>query len=550
MAAIRFLINIYRFHKSAMLLALILTLLIKTLELAQPLVLSHIINALSGVIDYEQRASILQQLLYFVLLSFCCSILIPCQRFVTSHLLQRYLKEQCLTWNRKILSKQFYHLRSFHATEIIEAFYRARTAMNTYSWQLITEHITNLMIIVLILIYIVIMEIYWILPFTAVSAVIIIYISQRLTQKINPLLTRLYTSNDEYKSYFSDLYENSHNIQMTGLIANAMSPFINKIQKHHEHMTHISFWQIVLVSSNTFVIWTMQGVLLFLGSFVFKDYLHISTGDILGAYFYSSICIDKIKNLSNIFLHSAQWESSVKTLHTILNAKILENKIYQKKTPQNLDINLYPFSLKHENYTLSLKEKVHIPYGSKVGIVGASGSGKTLLLDIISGCFLTRGTVYISNIDVVELSLSSRAEIFSFAESEMNMLSGSLQSSILYSLSYPKNATLLLENLNLENYIHYLNKDYFPKEGLSTGERKRFEIFRSFSYLCPIVILDAPLESIQKHLASKIWPWILETTQACTLICTDHEDHYFHNFDYIIKIDQGNISLEKHHITP
>ena len=306
------------------------------------------------------------------------------------------------------------------------------------------------------------------------SAAFMAWISKKITQKIEPLYRELHVLEDRFKSYLADLYENALTIGLTGFLKTATKPFETAIQKHHSVITDSSFWQVIIVSSSSLVIWMMQGVILVIGAFFLKSHLDMSAGSILGAYFYSSILIEKIKELSSLYMDSSKWQTSQETLLKLLKDTDLNSPfITHAPDPSTVDLTIHPFSIKIGGQSLTLTEPVKIPYGTKVGVLGKSGSGKTFVAELLSGCNAYLGIVTLGDVDVARLSPDKRGEIFSYGEAEGKLLSGTLSQSVFLGRQIPQNIMALLKDLKLEKYIAIAVDGELIKGNLSAGEKKR-----------------------------------------------------------------------------
>lgn len=526
----------------AMVLSVGLVISIKVIELARPWALSKVIDLMVG----HQSSEVMTFLGLFVGIAFLSSILIPIQKLVSSQLLEKSRKRKSLEWSSEILNKNQDITRKIPAAKVTEAFYRARYAFAGFSNQLLEGHLINSLVVLVILGYILFMKMFWILPIILVNAALIAWISKTITQKIEPLHRDLHVLGDRFKSHLADLYENALTIQLTGFQKTATKPLENAIQKHHSIMTDCSFWQVVIVSSSSLVIWLMQGIILVIGAFFLKSHLDVSAGSILGAYFYSSILIEKIKELSSLYMDSSRWQTSQEALLKLLNDQDGEphTSITHVPDPCFLNLTIHPFCIKMGDKNLTLKEPVTIPYGSKVGVVGESGSGKTFIAELLSGASHHQNIVTLSDVDVSCLSPESRGKIFSYGEAEGKMLSGTLAQSVFFGKQTPQNIRGLLKDLKLEKYHSLADGGEFLKGSLSAGERKRFELLKTIAYPSPITILDAPTESLNTDLVHHVWRLIQSRFDSGTLICTTHHKELIADFDLIIFIENGVIRAQ------
>lgn len=528
-----------------MLLSMGLVITIKIVELARPWALSKVIDLIVG----HQNSEVMSFLGFFVAISCVSAVLIPFQKLMSSQLLEKSRKRKSLEWSAEILNKNPAIMHKVPAAQITEAFYRARHAFAIFSYQLLESHLINTLVILVILGYILLLKMYWILPLIILSAALMTWLSRIMTKKIEPLYREGHVLGDRFKSYLADLYASALPIQLTGLLNTAIKPFEAAIQKQHAVITECSFWQVLIASSSTLIIWLMQGLILAIGVFFLKDQLDMSAGSILGAYFYSSILIEKLRELSSLYMDSSKWRTSQEALLNLLDDPYSNLRFITKSPhPTTFDVTIHPFSIKIGDKNLSLNQPVKIPYGSKVGVLGESGSGKTFFAELLSGCVHHPGIVSLGDVDVAHLSPDQRGHIFSYGESKGKFLSGSMVQSVFLGRPPIQDIIPLLKDLGLEKYIGLAHQGEFIKSNLSAGEQKRFELLKNLADPSAIVILDAPVESLNSSLVHRIWPLIQSRLAAHTLICVTHNKDLVAEFDLLLCIEEGQIRAEPNHL--
>lgn len=79
---------------------------------------------------------------------------------------------------------------------------------------------------------------------------------------------------------------------------------------------------------------------------------------------------------------------------------------------------------------------------------------------------------------------------------------------------------------------------------------KRLGLFRSLCQQAPIVLLDAPLESLNDELSDVVRNYLWNHHKNQTLICTHHHSDFLENFDQIISVENGLVTHQKHTVRP
>ncbi len=200
----------------------------------------------------------------------------------------------------------------------------------------------------------------------------------------------------------------------------------------------------------------------------------------------------------------------------------------------------------------ALKEiDLRIEPGEMVAIMGASGSGKSTMLNIL-GCLdqPTRGDYYLDGIHVNEMDRDQLADIrnrkIGFVFQGFNLLSRTtafenVELPLLYSRSPedgdPATATRrALERVGLAERMHH-----FPNQ-LSGGQQQRVAIARALVNGPAIVLADEPTGNLDTRTSVEIMATFQELNrQGITLILVTHEHDIADYCKRIIEFRDGRI---------
>lgn len=146
----------------------------------------------------------------------------------------------------------------------------------------------------------------------------------------------------------------------------------------------------------------------------------------------------------------------------------------------------------------------HIPAGSRVGIIGRTGTGKTTLVSLLMRFYdPTRGQVLLDGVDVRDYRITDLRNQFAMVLQEPVLFSASVCENISY--GRPEASTAQIEEVakaaNAHDFITQLPRGYETEVGerggrLSGGERQRVSIARSLLKDSPIQILDEPTSAV------------------------------------------------------
>ncbi len=242
--------------------------------------------------------------------------------------------------------------------------------------------------------------------------------------------------------------------------------------------------------------------------------------------------------------------------------KILDLKI-EKNGTLTLDSNSKKIDISIQNLGFSYNEdkevlkniSFNIKSGEKVAIIGASGSGKTTIANIISGFYSKNsGDIFYNNISIDDLNRQNlRENIFLV-----------LQMPILFNNSLRFNITMGNENINDDEIFKalkiaqlYETVENMPngletlvgKHGirLSGGQRQRLSIARMIIANPSVVIFDESTSALDVHTEVKLFTQLEEFLKEKTVITIAHRLSTVKNADMIYVIDDGKLVQSGNH---
>lgn len=194
---------------------------------------------------------------------------------------------------------------------------------------------------------------------------------------------------------------------------------------------------------------------------------------------------------------------------------------------------------------------LEVDEGEIVSIMGKSGSGKSTILNIISGIekpesgdIIIRGQFF-GNMNDSQKTLFRRMHI-GFIFQFFNLL----QNLTIYDNI---KITQLLNNVNDDEYISYImdfleikNKStQFPHQ-LSGGEQQRVAIARALAHKPEIILADEPTGSLDEDSGKKVMGILLILNKKFnkTVVMVTHDIDVASYGSRIVKIHDGQVSFE------
>lgn len=198
-----------------------------------------------------------------------------------------------------------------------------------------------------------------------------------------------------------------------------------------------------------------------------------------------------------------------------------------------------------------------IPSGGTLAIVGATGSGKSALMDLLPRMFdPQRGTILIGGVDTRTLSLKSLRSLMGYVPQEALLFSETVGENIAYGIPHASVAQLnhAAAIAQLSETIAALPDGYETKLGerginLSGGQKQRTALARALARDPGIVLLDDALSAVDTNTEAAILAALNTALKGRTAIITSHRLSTVRNADHIIVLADGVIIEQGTHDT-
>jgi ATP-binding cassette subfamily B protein len=191
-----------------------------------------------------------------------------------------------------------------------------------------------------------------------------------------------------------------------------------------------------------------------------------------------------------------------------------------------------------------------LPSGNRLGVVGATGSGKTTLSTLLIRLFdPTNGLITLDDIDLKDYRLADLRNQYAIVHQETVLFSTSVAENIRFA---QPNATVdeviaAAIAAKAHDFITNLPNGYDTLVGergmkLSGGERQRISLARAFLKNAPILILDEPTSSLDVHTESAILDTIQELMKGRTTLMIAHRPSTLRDCNMILVLEDGRVS--------
>ena len=324
------------------------------------------------------------------------------------------------------------------------------------------------------------------------------------------------------------------------------------VTNHQVRDTHINqIW----LSSKFEVIFNSIKQIAYIGTIAIGAVLvmqgHMLVGFIATCSAYVMKIMDHITQINNTLFQMQQQIVAGQKMKSFIE--------YESKIPDNESSVLMAKrpDIKISNATLVIDEQkvlddisIDIPYGKKLGIVGGTGSGKSVLLkSLVRIHDICDGSITIDGNDIKAYSLKNLRNIYSYVFQDVFLFSNTVDSNIAYGEpeideEYVINAAI---NAQAHNFITELSDGYKTVVGerglgISGGQKQRVSIARALLKNAPVLVFDDSTSALDVNTEKKLLETVRHEYPEKTVIITAHRMSSVVDCDEIIYMKDGVIT--------
>ena len=195
---------------------------------------------------------------------------------------------------------------------------------------------------------------------------------------------------------------------------------------------------------------------------------------------------------------------------------------------------------------VSMRIKEH----SVTGIVGSSGSGKSMLLKLIM-CFwnVQHGDIRISDAKIDKINTSNLRDMESFVTQDTHLFHDSIRENLMIANPDATEDELITacKKASVHDFIMTLPNGYDTPVGelgdtLSGGERQRLGLARAFLHDAPLMLLDEPTSNLDSLNEAIILKSLREARDDKTVVLVSHRASTMRIADKIYSVESGRLS--------
>ena len=188
-----------------------------------------------------------------------------------------------------------------------------------------------------------------------------------------------------------------------------------------------------------------------------------------------------------------------------------------------------------------------VPAGATLGIVGATGSGKSALIDLIPRMYDPQeGEILVDGVPTRSIPIEELRGAIGFVPQESLLFSDTIGSNLSYGTNESASAEWAARVAQLDQTIGEFPGGYETILGerginLSGGKKQRAALARALARKPGIVLLDDALSAVDTHTEAEILRALREALSARTALIASHRISAIRDATWIIVLEKGQV---------
>ncbi len=263
--------------------------------------------------------------------------------------------------------------------------------------------------------------------------------------------------------------------------------------------------------------------------------------------------IEPSKALSNAYFNVQKGTAALQRIQQVLDAKDqiqdVPDAVELPDIAEEICFNDVSFFYQGSSMPVLQDIDLRIPKNTKVALVGASGSGKSTMIDLLCRFYdVSSGSITIDGIDIRHIKLSALRRLIGLVTQETILFNDSIRNNILFGYEEADD-----EQIRQSIYAAYAHEFIDEKTdqlnhnigdrgaNLSGGQRQRLTIARALLRNPSILILDEATSALDSQSENYLKASLDELLNDKTAIIVSHRLSTIQHADLIVVLKEGRI---------
>ena len=189
-----------------------------------------------------------------------------------------------------------------------------------------------------------------------------------------------------------------------------------------------------------------------------------------------------------------------------------------------------------------------LPAGQRVVLVGKSGSGKSSLINALSGFLPYDGSLRINGVELADLEPDSWRQLIGWVGQNPQLPATTLRENVLLARPDASDAQLqaVLDKAWVSEFLPLLPQGLETPTGdqgarLSVGQAQRVAVARALLDSCQLLLLDEPTASLDSHSEQRVMQALNDASLQQTTLMVTHQLEGLTDWSAIWVMDHGQV---------
>ena len=285
----------------------------------------------------------------------------------------------------------------------------------------------------------------------------------------------------------------------------------------------------------------------------------ILPGDLVVYALYATTLLATVRRIVEF---TEQFQRGMTGIERFVEIMDMDMKVYDREDAKELQVREGQIEFQNVSFRYPDGEKdvLHdvsftIEPGMNAALVGASGGGKTTLVNLILRFYeVTSGEILIDGSDVRDVTLKSLRESIGMVQQDVYLFSGTVRENIAYGRVGASEEDVIgaAKLAGAYEFIMELEDGFDTYVGergvkLSGGQKQRISIARAFLKNPKILILDEATSALDNESERIVQGSLEKLSRGRTTLTIAHRLTTIHNADKILVLDDSGIKEEGTH---
>jgi ATP-binding cassette subfamily C protein len=387
---------------------------------------------------------------------------------------------------------------------------------------------------------------------------LVIYFARKIGSRIKDLKAKENSAYSVFQQSLTETLEAIHQIRASNREAHYCQQLIESAKKVKTHSTAFS-WKSDAATRLSFLVFLVGFDIFRATAMLMVLYSDLSIGQMLAVFGYLWFMMSPVQEILGIQHAFFSAKAALNRINTLCSLQQepqyphLNNPFLKTKTV-SVNIKNLHFSYKDEPILNGIN--LSIPSGTKVALVGASGGGKSTLVQALIGLYPPKkGMIYFNNVPIDKIGLSIVREHVATVLQQPALFNDTIRANLTLGRDITdKDLWNALTIAQLKETITDLDKGLDTMVGrqgmrLSGGQRQRLAIARMIIANPSVVILDEATSALDTETEKKLHSALATFLRGRTTIIIAHRLSAVKQADHVYVFEEGKICEQGQHET-